>query len=392
MRCVSNIANHFIFPQLRALNKTDVESLGIHMLPGYKDPYHGRPLTKGELGCFLSHYNVWKEVRRADSLVFCLSFQSYFVMAQSVALRVDCRSRSADLPGHWGWPPLWGVLQTPSADAAAGGDRAQAGLGSYVSEVTVTSARWCTKQQIIKLSVTCDMRHGCSLPCPKQIHRQKADADGPPWDVCAQHPQSGEGGLFLLDARLPLVITRSSEAPQGRASEQDASCGWVPPCHVQQASDVSASLGSCGLSLLLKLLLIWSHPLCFRSSVPSTWNPLRGGICSPFLPNHSLSIPLITRETRATSATRRRRWCGTTRRSKPTGTGPSRGKRGSRRSWASKLRTLTCCSPNWRSLTPGTSCDGDRRGLADTQIREQSCDVGRKRNHEEWWRSSSLQA
>lgn len=100
MRCVSNIANHFIFPQLRALNKTDVESLGIHMLPGYKDPYHGRPLTKGELGCFLSHYNVWKEVRRADSLVFCLSFQSYFVMAQSVALRVDCRSRSADLPGH----------------------------------------------------------------------------------------------------------------------------------------------------------------------------------------------------------------------------------------------------------------------------------------------------
>lgn len=26
------------------------------------DPYHGRPLTKGELGCFLSHYNIWKEV------------------------------------------------------------------------------------------------------------------------------------------------------------------------------------------------------------------------------------------------------------------------------------------------------------------------------------------
>ena len=37
--------------------------MGIKMLPGYKDPYHGRPLTKGELGCFLSHYNIWKEVR-----------------------------------------------------------------------------------------------------------------------------------------------------------------------------------------------------------------------------------------------------------------------------------------------------------------------------------------
>lgn len=36
------------------------------MLPGYKDPYHGRPLTKGELGCFLSHYNIWKEVRHSD--------------------------------------------------------------------------------------------------------------------------------------------------------------------------------------------------------------------------------------------------------------------------------------------------------------------------------------
>lgn len=53
-------------PPLRALNKTDIESLEIKMLPGYKDPYHGRPLTKGELGCFLSHYNIWKEVRHFD--------------------------------------------------------------------------------------------------------------------------------------------------------------------------------------------------------------------------------------------------------------------------------------------------------------------------------------
>ena len=51
---------------LRALNISDIESMGIKMLPGYKDPYHGRPLTKGELGCFLSHYNIWKEVRHLD--------------------------------------------------------------------------------------------------------------------------------------------------------------------------------------------------------------------------------------------------------------------------------------------------------------------------------------
>lgn len=49
-------------PPCRAMNSSEVEALGIKMLPGYKDPYHGRPLTKGELGCFLSHYRVWEEV------------------------------------------------------------------------------------------------------------------------------------------------------------------------------------------------------------------------------------------------------------------------------------------------------------------------------------------
>ncbi|KAJ8345323.1 hypothetical protein SKAU_G00295160 [Synaphobranchus kaupii] len=45
-----------------ALNVSQIHTMGIHMLPGYNDPYHGRPLTKGELGCFLSHYNIWKEI------------------------------------------------------------------------------------------------------------------------------------------------------------------------------------------------------------------------------------------------------------------------------------------------------------------------------------------
>ncbi|KAG7265107.1 hypothetical protein CRUP_020064, partial [Coryphaenoides rupestris] len=45
-----------------ALNTSDIEAMGIQMLPGYKDPYHGRSLTRGDLGCFLSHYNIWKEI------------------------------------------------------------------------------------------------------------------------------------------------------------------------------------------------------------------------------------------------------------------------------------------------------------------------------------------
>uniref|UniRef100_A0A8C2KMG4 procollagen galactosyltransferase n=1 Tax=Cyprinus carpio TaxID=7962 RepID=A0A8C2KMG4_CYPCA len=46
----------------KALNASQIKAMGIQMLPGYSDPYHGRPLTKGELGCFLSHYNIWTEI------------------------------------------------------------------------------------------------------------------------------------------------------------------------------------------------------------------------------------------------------------------------------------------------------------------------------------------
>ncbi|XP_032147072.1 procollagen galactosyltransferase 2 isoform X3 [Sapajus apella] len=46
----------------KALNTSQLKSLNIEMLPGYRDPYSSRPLTRGEIGCFLSHYSVWKEV------------------------------------------------------------------------------------------------------------------------------------------------------------------------------------------------------------------------------------------------------------------------------------------------------------------------------------------
>ncbi|GAB6023776.1 hypothetical protein CHUAL_008529 [Chamberlinius hualienensis] len=46
----------------RNLNASYLDRLGVHMLPEYLDPYHKRPLTMGEIGCFLSHYNIWKDV------------------------------------------------------------------------------------------------------------------------------------------------------------------------------------------------------------------------------------------------------------------------------------------------------------------------------------------
>ncbi|XP_061539414.1 procollagen galactosyltransferase 2 isoform X1 [Phycodurus eques] len=46
----------------KALNTSQLQALGIEMMPGYKDPYSGRVLTRGEIGCFLSHHSIWSQV------------------------------------------------------------------------------------------------------------------------------------------------------------------------------------------------------------------------------------------------------------------------------------------------------------------------------------------
>uniref|UniRef100_A0A8C9WA27 Collagen beta(1-O)galactosyltransferase 2b n=1 Tax=Scleropages formosus TaxID=113540 RepID=A0A8C9WA27_SCLFO len=46
----------------KALNSSQIQALGIEMLPGYQDPYSGRVLTRGEIGCFLSHHYIWTQV------------------------------------------------------------------------------------------------------------------------------------------------------------------------------------------------------------------------------------------------------------------------------------------------------------------------------------------
>jgi len=53
---------HFKAVDSKYLNNTYLKNLGVQMLEGYSDPYKGRPLTYGEIGCFLSHYFIWKDV------------------------------------------------------------------------------------------------------------------------------------------------------------------------------------------------------------------------------------------------------------------------------------------------------------------------------------------
>ena len=46
----------------RTLNSSILKHLSVDLLPDYQDPYSGHTLTKGEMGCFLSHYSIWEEV------------------------------------------------------------------------------------------------------------------------------------------------------------------------------------------------------------------------------------------------------------------------------------------------------------------------------------------
>ncbi|XP_074871269.1 inactive glycosyltransferase 25 family member 3 [Carettochelys insculpta] len=66
-----------------ALNSSDIKNLGVDLLPGYYDPFSGRTLTKGEVGCFLSHYYIWKEIvaRGLEKVVVFeddVRFEAYF--------------------------------------------------------------------------------------------------------------------------------------------------------------------------------------------------------------------------------------------------------------------------------------------------------------------------
>ncbi|XP_022122338.2 glycosyltransferase 25 family member [Pieris rapae] len=47
----------------KSLTKEDIiKKYNIKLLPNYEDPYHKRPMKAGEIGCFLSHYFIWKKI------------------------------------------------------------------------------------------------------------------------------------------------------------------------------------------------------------------------------------------------------------------------------------------------------------------------------------------
>lgn len=64
----------------------------IQFLEGYEDPYHHREMTMGEIGCFLSHYNIWKKiVELKQEVVLVLEddirFEPYFLDSAEKVLK-----------------------------------------------------------------------------------------------------------------------------------------------------------------------------------------------------------------------------------------------------------------------------------------------------------------
>jgi collagen beta-1,O-galactosyltransferase len=47
----------------KKINESYLKDLNIKIIPGYKDPYSERSLNYGEIGCFLSHFFIWKDVK-----------------------------------------------------------------------------------------------------------------------------------------------------------------------------------------------------------------------------------------------------------------------------------------------------------------------------------------
>ncbi|XP_062515718.1 procollagen galactosyltransferase 2-like [Corticium candelabrum] len=63
----------------RNLTDKDLKEFGIQMLDGYLDPLKKRPLTVGEIGCFLSHHRIWAEVVSSQfTSVLILEDDPYF--------------------------------------------------------------------------------------------------------------------------------------------------------------------------------------------------------------------------------------------------------------------------------------------------------------------------
>lgn len=53
---------HFPAVDGKQMDEDYLDEMEIKFLPGYMDPYSKRPMTMGEIGCFLSHFFIWERI------------------------------------------------------------------------------------------------------------------------------------------------------------------------------------------------------------------------------------------------------------------------------------------------------------------------------------------
>uniref|UniRef100_A0A336MPN9 CSON004334 protein n=1 Tax=Culicoides sonorensis TaxID=179676 RepID=A0A336MPN9_CULSO len=74
---------HFAAVDGQTMNEEWIKQQGIEFMPGFVDPYHARPMTYGEIGCFMSHYYLWKKMldEKLDLVLILeddVKFEPYF--------------------------------------------------------------------------------------------------------------------------------------------------------------------------------------------------------------------------------------------------------------------------------------------------------------------------
>lgn len=78
------ISKYYLFSsRLRKLDHNKIKEMNIQFMPGYEDPYHHRPMTMGEIGCFLSHFYIWQNIveKKLDEVLILeddIRFEPYF--------------------------------------------------------------------------------------------------------------------------------------------------------------------------------------------------------------------------------------------------------------------------------------------------------------------------
>ncbi|CAH1972786.1 unnamed protein product [Acanthoscelides obtectus] len=75
----------------------------ILFLPGFEDPYHKRPMKLGEIGCFLSHYNIWRDVVHNK-------YSSVLILEDDIRFEPFFRTRVKALMNEVNKMPSWDLV------------------------------------------------------------------------------------------------------------------------------------------------------------------------------------------------------------------------------------------------------------------------------------------